>query len=127
MDKFITKECYKHGETVFVLEGRGQYRCKKCRTGHAVERRRMLKRKSVEYLGGKCRKCGYNRCLNALEFHHRNRSEKEFHFGYTNRSWEKLKVELDKCDLLCANCHREEHDGEHIGALPDRKLREHKS
>ncbi len=64
---------------------------------------------ALEYKGGKCKMCGYNRCPAALELHHINKSEKNFGIGdkgYT-RSWEKVKAELDKCILLCANCHRE--------------------
>jgi len=69
-----------------------------------------LKIMSVKYLGGKCVKCGYNKCVQALDFHHRNPNEKEFGIGsYASRSWDKLKPELDKCDLLCSNCHRELH------------------
>jgi len=80
----------------------------------AVDKRRKLIRKmSVEYKGGHCEICGYSKCNNALEFHHRDSSAKDFGIsakGYT-RSWEKVKAELDKCILLCANCHREIHDG----------------
>lgn len=69
-----------------------------------------LKEMAVEYLGYKCMKCGYDKCIWALEFHHRNPKEKEFSISkYYSRSWEKLKKELDKCDLICANCHRETH------------------
>lgn len=72
--------------------------------------RQRQKIKAVQYLGSKCKKCGYNKCVQALEFHHRNPKEKEFSFSkYSNHSWMKIKKELDKCDLLCANCHREEH------------------
>jgi len=55
--------------------------------------------------------CGYNKCLEALEFHHRNPSEKEFNVSSKghSRSWERVKKEIEKCDLLCANCHREIH------------------
>lgn len=66
---------------------------------------------AVEYKGGQCEACGYNRCIEALEFHHTNFSQKDFSIsnkGYT-RSWAKVKEELDKCKLLCANCHREIH------------------
>ena len=66
---------------------------------------------AVEYKGSKCMVCGYNRCIEALEFHHNNSTEKDFSIsekGYT-RSWAKVKEELDKCMLLCANCHREIH------------------
>jgi len=64
---------------------------------------------AIDYKGGKCIVCGYNKCTWALEFHHIDPKEKEFSIsdkGYT-RSWDKVKIELDKCVLLCANCHRE--------------------
>lgn len=77
---------------------------------HVKNRIQKLKELAVEYLGGKCTICGYNRCIWALDFHHRNPEEKKFTIGkYYSRSWEKLKKELDKCDLVCANCHREIH------------------
>jgi len=73
-----------------------------------------MKLKAVNYLGGKCAVCGYDSCIEALEFHHINPEEKEFAIsGKFNISWEKLKSELDKCQLLCANCHRELHSSDH--------------
>ena len=74
-----------------------------------AKRRRKIKIMSLEYKGGKCQICSYSKCVGALELHHRNAVNKEFGIGdkgYT-RSWEKVKAELDKCILLCANCHRE--------------------
>jgi 5-methylcytosine-specific restriction endonuclease McrA len=80
----------------------------------AVQRRReKVRRMAVEYKGGRCQVCGYDRCIEALEFHHLNPTQKDFGIsqkGYT-RSWEKVKEEVDKCILLCANCHRECHAG----------------
>jgi 5-methylcytosine-specific restriction endonuclease McrA len=111
LPKFCQKECKTHGKTEFVLEGRGYYRCKKCRSNRVLERRRKIKLMAVEYKGGSCENCGYNKCIAALEFHHKNPSEKDFAIsnkGYT-RSWEKVKLELDKCIMLCSNCHHEEH------------------
>ncbi|MPM83825.1 hypothetical protein SDC9_130894 [bioreactor metagenome] len=66
------------------------------------------KQKAVDYKGGRCSSCGYENCLSALEFHHINPSEKELY----NSHWtfERNKNELDKCILLCANCHREKHE-----------------
>ena len=75
------------------------------------KRRKKLKQMAIEHKGGKCAACGYCKCVGALEFHHLNPSEKEFGLstrGLT-RSWEKTKAEVDKCVLLCANCHREAH------------------
>jgi hypothetical protein len=112
LPKFITKVCKKHGETEFVLEGRGYYRCKKCRSEAVTRRRKKVKLKAIEYKGGACERCGYNKCYRALEFHHTDPTKKDFgiaYKGYT-RSWEKVKEELDKCLMLCANCHAEEHE-----------------
>ncbi len=82
---------------------------KKAVTAH----RRKLKTMVVEYRGGKCFLCGYNRCIGALDLHHVDESQKEFGLsarGMT-RSWEKIKEEANKCVVLCANCHREIHAG----------------
>jgi hypothetical protein len=69
-----------------------------------------IKQQCVDYLGGRCMKCNYNNCNRALEFHHSNSSEKEFSMAERREaSFEKLKSELNKCSLLCRNCHREEH------------------
>ena len=80
----------------------------------AVQRRReKVRLMAINYKGGCCQICGYDRCIEALEFHHLDPAQKDFgisHKGYT-RSWEKVKEEVDKCILLCANCHREFHAG----------------
>ncbi len=91
-----------------TYEDRRLYNIKK--TG---ERRKLLKVMVVEYLGGKCIKCGYDHCIAALEAHHRDPTTKSFalSLGGLTRSWERIKAEADKCDLLCANCHRELHAG----------------
>ena len=85
----------------------------------AVDKRRKLIRKmAIEYKAGKCAICGYDKSINALEFHHLDSGKKDFGIsakGYT-RSWKQVKDELDKCILLCSNCHREVHDG--ITQLP---------
>lgn len=74
--------------------------------------RTRLKERAVYVMGGKCQCCGYDKCIQALEFHHINPNEKEFSFGSnTNRSWKDTRKELQKCILLCANCHRETHFG----------------
>ncbi|HBK33849.1 TPA: hypothetical protein DEP34_02900 [Candidatus Uhrbacteria bacterium] len=78
-----------------------------------VRRRREVREKAIAHLGGQCQICGYKRCEQALDFHHRNHKEKTFGIsqkGYT-RSWERVKEELKGCVFLCANCHREIHAG----------------
>jgi hypothetical protein len=76
--------------------------------------RRETKRKILEISGGKCTNCGYNKCPDALEFHHIDPSTKDFTFGSVSahpKSWDKILQELQKCLLLCSNCHREVHAG----------------
>lgn len=106
------QECLKHGMTDFVYSSSTKrWRCKKCRAESVIMRRRNIKEKAVEYKGSKCEICGYNKCIDALEFHHLDPSKKEFGIGYKGyvHSWEEVKNELDKCICLCANCHRELH------------------
>ena len=74
--------------------------------------RQRLKERAVYVLGNKCACCGYNKCIQALEFHHLNPVEKDFNFGSnSNRSWKDTRNEIQKCILVCANCHREIHYG----------------
>ena len=75
------------------------------------KRRKKIRQLSIEYKGGKCQICGYGKCAEAMEFHHKDSSLKDFGIsqkGYT-RGWDKVRKELDKCQMLCANCHREIH------------------
>lgn len=71
--------------------------------------RREIKEKAVEYKGGKCERCGYNKCIGALQFHHRDPKHKEFSMSKVSKKFENIISELDKCELLCANCHAQEH------------------
>jgi len=61
-------------------------------------------------LGGKCKFCSYNKCLAALDFHH-NVGNKEGNVSKIIKDFSKQKglKEIEKCILLCANCHRELH------------------
>ena len=71
---------------------------------------RDVKQKALDYKGGKCETCGYNKSYWALDFHHKDPSQKDFTIAGGNKSFETLKPELDKCSLLCKNCHAEEHE-----------------
>lgn len=82
---------------------------------YEAQKLRGLKRKYeiIMQRGGKCECCGYDKNIAALEFHHINPEEKEFQIDmrrFSNSSLETLQLELAKCKLLCANCHREEHN-----------------
>lgn len=71
-----------------------------------------LKQKAVNYLGGKCSQCGYSKTLDALHFHHLDPKEKSFELSKNMlrcKAWEVIVTELNKCILLCANCHAEVH------------------
>lgn len=82
-------------------------------TWTVAEARRKMKIRSVLYKGGACSDCGYKKSYAALDFHHTDPSKKDFQLGRTILSWERTRRELDKCVLLCSNCHREEHERQH--------------
>lgn len=90
----------------------GRYsECKICSSKRTKIARVRLKKLAVIYKGGKCEICGYKKCIKALEFHHRDPNKKDFALSdyrlYSKVLTDEIKHELDKCDLLCANCHRE--------------------
>lgn len=111
MNNPITEVCKVHGLTAHFSDAQHTLRCKKCRSAAVHKRRKEMRIKGIQLLGGACSNCGYNKCMNALHFHHRNPAEKEFGLSVRGmtRSWDKYKAELDKCELLCANCHAETH------------------
>ncbi|MGV8131714.1 MAG: hypothetical protein ACP5N7_06465 [Candidatus Pacearchaeota archaeon] len=86
--------------------------CKPCTSIQTLERQHKFKKLCIEYKGGKCEICGYTKSNAALEFHHLDASEKEFSISKARLTTfsNSIKKELDKCQLLCANCHREVHD-----------------
>ena len=85
---------------------------KKVSNTEAVESWRKRKKKAlVEYKGGKCQYCGYSKCIEALEFHHLDPNIKSFTISGKSKSFNSLKSEVDKCILVCSNCHKEIHAG----------------
>jgi transposase-like protein len=110
----VASRCRRHGETDFVIVGGGKgVRCRMCRAEAVARRRRKVKRILVDEAGGRCRICGYDRCIAALEFHHINPGEKSFGLAQRGitRAIEKVREEAAKCVLLCANCHVEVETG----------------
>lgn len=112
----IDKECKQHGLTShyqYLSKGRIKQTCLKCNVQRVQKRRDDIKAMAVAHKGGKCENCGYSKYIGALDFHHKDPLQKDFSIGqkgYT-RSWEKVKQEIEKCLLVCANCHREIHAG----------------
>lgn len=101
--------CKRHGIVDFRLEGRGYYRCTRCRAERVAAWRRRLKLRLVAEAGGCCIACGYSACPAALQFHHLDPSQKSFivsREGVT-RGMAEARAEAKKCVLLCANCHAE--------------------
>lgn len=86
--------------------------CKACHNINTINRGRANKKTYVEYKGGKCERCGYSKCLDALEFHHKNPDKKDPLFrGMRYWGLSRARKELDKCMLVCSNCHKELHVG----------------
>jgi hypothetical protein len=83
---------------------------------HVATKRRKNKTFLVARAGGKCTQCGYDACMRALHFHHRDPSEKEFGLSNTGLTYslERITQEADKCDLLCSNCHALLHGGHYL-------------
>lgn len=84
--------------------------CKQCDSERKIKRSKELKKEAVAYKGGCCEICGYCKNYSALQFHHKNPSQKDFWISRRSCSLEKVKTELDKCLLVCANCHAELHN-----------------
>jgi hypothetical protein len=86
-------------------------KCKKCHNKSTANSGKNKRIKAIELLGGCCQHCGYDKCYAALEFHHIDPTIKDVNYA-TMRGWsfERIEKELKNCILLCANCHREEHD-----------------
>lgn len=113
-----TKTCTECGDTLplsdFFQRG-GNHglhsRCKHCHAKYVHQNIIKKKLAAIAYLGGKCSICGYDKNHAALDFHHLGLEEKDEGISrMLFMSFEKLKPELDKCVLVCANCHRELHN-----------------
>jgi len=120
-----TKQIHKEDELEFEVcqdcgreyeydrdKGHRRNRCNSC----SVSRRREAKKQDlVDYAGGECQDCGYDKCNRALAFHHNDPEQKSFGINISSmtKDYETLVEEVDKCTLLCSNCHMERHCGEH--------------
>jgi hypothetical protein len=91
-----------------------QSHCKKCDRARVNDLRRKFKQKVVEYKGGECQRCGGRFHPQVFDLHHRDRSQKDFSVSSYRKWTDAVVAEIDKCDLLCANCHRLEHRDLHL-------------
>lgn len=122
-ERTVRRECRVHGGTTFVIENSGRVRCRKCRMAAVSRWRRRTKAILVAEAGGRCALCGYAKHQAALQFHHLDPARKDFHLACSGvtRSIERLRREIQKCILLCANCHAEVEAG--AAELPPGNLR----
>jgi len=109
-------KCLVEKEDSYFYEKRADRKnslCKNCFNEYCVQRWIQRKKDAVNYKGGKCQICGYCKNYGTLEFHHRDPKTKDFDWTKMRlRSWKRIIEELDKCDLLCSNCHGEKHNPE---------------
>jgi len=88
-------------------QDKNRIRCGSCNT---KIRRYRAKAAAIKYLGGKCKNCGWSGNQAAIQFHHKNSKEEEFTIGnVSNKSWDSIINEMQKCVLLCANCYAIHH------------------
>jgi 5-methylcytosine-specific restriction endonuclease McrA len=95
-------------------KGKIQSYCRKCNHQNTLDRQRDFKKQCVDYKGGKCVFCGYDKYIGSLDFHHLDPAKKDFGLSKVkntsfNKNQDKIKKELDKCILVCRNCHGEIH------------------
>jgi hypothetical protein len=84
--------------------------CSKCHNQYQIKKGRETTLRAKLYLGGKCVKCSYDKCIAALDIHHLDPTQKDPNFvGHRSWSWKRLEKELETCILVCKNCHAEIH------------------
>lgn len=93
-------------------------KCHDCYINYLRKIRSTFKKRCLNYKGCECTECGYSKNIKSLEFHHKNPKEKDVSLSnLVYEKWEIVKTELDKCVVLCVNCHREEHDKEYNSGI----------
>lgn len=110
-DKSDKKECIcKQCGRAYIYKRSSGHTFDTCNSCIQHNRRLKFKEDLVALKGGKCIKCGYNKCVNALHFHHLESDKKEINISNIwNKSFDFITKEIEKCVLVCANCHAEIH------------------
>jgi DNA-directed RNA polymerase subunit RPC12/RpoP len=102
------RTCGQEGDEHFYKTAK--YQCKSCWNKRTAQSGKDKVQQLKTEAGGRCSRCGYDRCMDALEFHHTDPTQKEFHLGEARGlNIDKLRAELSKCLLVCRNCHTELH------------------
>lgn len=102
------------------FRGHRKSRCFKCHNSTAYAVRREKRQRSIEYRGGMCVICGFDKYPCSLDFHHLDPNTKDDAYeSIMSSGWERIRPEIEKCVLLCKNCHTALHCG--LVALPDRR------
>ncbi len=113
--KFCSRDCRE------ILSSQRKLERAKRAGSHVISWRQRTKLRAIAYKGGACQICGYNKAVRALQFHHLIPGEKDFNISRASKSWQSIKTELDKCILLCSNCHAEVHE-EIVELAPGQRL-----
>ena len=84
--------------------------CKLCNKNRSAQFRREFKETCIDYLGGECWSCKGEFPVSVFDFHHLDPAQKDVEVSkLTFKPWDEVVAELDKCALLCSNCHRQAH------------------
>ena len=122
----ICNICHKEKEeSEFYKKGKDRFQayCKSCFNNYCMARWTRRKKDAINYKGGKCSKCGYDKYYQVLEFHHLDPFKKDLDWGKMRlTSWAKIKEELDKCVLVCSNCHKEIHADMGVAELDQQQI-----
>lgn len=101
----------KHLSAFRHKENRYDSWCKRCLYDSQMERWKSKKAQFIELKGGKCMMCGYDKNYASLVFHHKDKKTKDYSWNKLRlRSDEDINKELDKCVVVCSNCHGEIHN-----------------
>lgn len=110
--KFISNKCNRKYCSEICSNRAKWQQAKQRHKSQRKERGLDRKQACINLKGGKCEKCGYNKTVAALTFHHRDPKQKSFELSQSilkQKRWSDIKIELEKCDLVCFNCHMEIH------------------
>lgn len=105
-----TRECSVCDKKYSYIKKKG-HKANRCNSCVTTAKHIARKKLAIEYKGGKCICCGYSLCYASMDFHHVF-GKKDFNISRSiGKKWETVLAELDKCVLVCRNCHGELHHG----------------